>query len=106
VTIPAEAASRRPGFRQTLLSTLQTLLRLRGSRPEMRLESAQLARIDRPTLLVWGEDDPFGSPEVGERVAASLPAAELHVVGGGHSPWLTQAERIGPTARSFLQRHG
>jgi hypothetical protein len=34
-----------------------------------------------------------------------MPDAELHVVDGGHSPWLTQSGRIGPVARGFLRRH-
>lgn len=47
----------------------------RGSRPERRLTADQLGRIDQPTLLFWGDDDPFGSPEVGERAVAAMPAA-------------------------------
>ena len=81
------------------------MVRVRGGRPGTRLAAGQLAKIDRPTLLVWGENDPFGSPEVGERMAGLMPDAELHVVGGGHAPWLTQAERIGPLVTGFLQRH-
>ncbi len=99
------ATERLPGFRRTFLSTVHTLIRLRGSRPETRLTAGQLAKIDQPILLFWGKNDPFGSPEVGKRMAAKMPAAELHVIGGGHAPWLTQAERIGPTAARFLQQH-
>jgi 2-hydroxy-6-oxonona-2,4-dienedioate hydrolase len=87
------------------LSTVHTLLRLRGTRPEKRLIADQLAKIHQPTLIFWGENDPFGSPKVGELMAASLPNAELHVVKGGHTPWLTQAKRIGPIAREFLRQH-
>jgi hypothetical protein len=38
-------------------------------------------------------------------VSAALPAAELRVVGGGHAPWLTGADRVGPEVRRFLQQH-
>ena len=100
------ATERLPGFRPMFLSTLHALIRLRGSRPAMRLTADQLARIARPTLVFWGRDDPFGSGEVGERVAEAMPDAELHVVGGGHAPWLTQAGRIGPVAARFLRHHG
>jgi pimeloyl-ACP methyl ester carboxylesterase len=99
------ATQRLPGFRQTFLSMLHALIRLRGSRPELRLTVGQLARIDQPTLLIWGKHDPFGSPELGERMAATMPAAELRVVGGGHAPWLTQAERIGQMTAHFLYQH-
>lgn len=100
------ATERLPGFRRTFLSTLHAGLRLRGSRPEMRLTADQLARIGQPTLVIWGHDDPFGSPELGQRIVAAMPAAELHVVGGGHAPWLTQAERIGPMVMRFLHEIG
>jgi pimeloyl-ACP methyl ester carboxylesterase len=100
------ATERLPGFRETFLSTLHGLLRLRGSRPDVRLKVEQLEKIGQPTLLFWGRDEPFGTPDMGEQVAASMPSATLHVVGGGHCPWLTQSERIGPVAASFLHRHG
>lgn len=100
------ATERLPGYRRTFLSMLHTLLRLRGSRPETRLTAGELARIDHATLLVWGEEDPFGPPEVGERMVEIMPAAELQVVGGGHAPWLKQSERIGPLIARFLRRQG
>lgn len=96
------ATERLPHFRDAFLATLHALVRLRGSRPETRLTADQLSRIAQPTLLYWGRDDPFGAPELGERVAAALPRAELHLVDGGHCPWLTQAAHIGPSAARFL----
>ena len=77
------ATERLPGFRHTFLSTLNTLIRVRGSRPAMRLTAEQLARIAQPTLVFWGQDDPFGPVEAGERMVKAMPDAELHVVGGG-----------------------
>ncbi|MBA4158925.1 MAG: alpha/beta hydrolase [Gemmatimonadetes bacterium] len=99
------ATERLPDFRHTFLSMLNALLRLRGSRPAMRLTAEQLTRVTQPTLVFWGQDDPFGSVEVGERMVKAMPDAELHVVGGGHAPWLTQAERIGPIVMRFLRQH-
>lgn len=99
------ATERLPGFRDTFLSTLHTLLRLRGNRPELRLTAEQLAEIEQPALLFWGRDDPFGAVEMGERMAREMPAAELHVVSGGHVPWLTEAAAIAPVAIPFLERH-
>lgn len=99
------ATERLPGFRETFLAMLHSLLRLRGSRPALRLTADQLGRIQQPNLLFWGKDDPFGSPEVGERMAAIMPSAELQVVAGGHAPHLTQSERIGPRIARFVQEH-
>ena len=99
------ATERLPGFRHTFLAMLNALIRLRGSRPAMRLTAEQLSRVTQPTLVFWGQDDPFGSVETGERMVKAMPDAELHVVGGGHAPWLTQAERIGPLVTHFLHHH-
>jgi len=99
------ATERLPGFRHTFLSMLNVLLRLRGNRPETRLTAKQLAQIEQPTLVFWGENDPFGRVEIGERMVEVMPNAELHVVGGGHAPWVTQSERIGPIATRFLREH-
>ncbi len=97
------ATEQRDGFAATFLPTLRTLLRLRGPRPAMRLTADQLGRITHPVRLVWGADDPFGSPAVGRRTATALPDAELHVVPGGHAPWLGQAERVASVAAPFLR---
>lgn len=99
------ATERQPGYRATFLRTLHTLLRLRGNRPEHRLSEDRLRRASQPSLLVWGADDPFGTPEIGRRMATILPAAEWMVVKGGHAPWLSSADRIGPATASFLGRH-
>ncbi|MBP7777383.1 MAG: alpha/beta hydrolase [Acidobacteria bacterium] len=99
------ATERLPDFRHTFLAMLNALLRVRGSRPAMRLTAEQLARIPQPTLVFWGNHDPFGSVTAGERMVKAMPNAELHVVGGGHAPWLTQAKRIGPIAACFLRQH-
>jgi len=99
------ATGRLPGFRQTLLSTLNALIRLRGNRPEVRLTGEQLEQVTQPTLVFWGENDLFGSVAVGERMVKVMSNAGLHVVGGGHAPWLTQSKCIGPIAARFLRQH-
>ncbi len=42
-----------------------------------------LADVRLPTLLVWGDADPISPLSVGQRLAALLPDASLHVVTGG-----------------------
>jgi pimeloyl-ACP methyl ester carboxylesterase len=98
------ATEQRPGFEPTFLATLHTLVRLRGARPEMALTADQLAQIDHPSLLVFGRDDPMGAEPVGRRVADALPHAELHIVDGGHAPWIHHADQIAPLVTSFVNR--
>lgn len=97
---------RLPGFEPTFLSMLNALIRLRGARPEMALSRDHLSRIRTPTLLIFARNDPFGGEDVGRRAAEAMPDATLHVVDGGHAPWLRHADQIAPTILGFLgQRH-
>ncbi len=96
------ATEQLPGFEDTFLATLHTLIRLRGARPRMALTSDQLARIDQPSLLILGTNDPMGAAPVGERVVEALPDATLHLVDGGHTPWVHHADQIAPLVTTFL----
>ncbi|VVE73391.1 alpha/beta hydrolase [Pandoraea anapnoica] len=46
--------------------------------------SGELHKIVQPTLLLWGDADPYSPVAVGEKLLMSLPDARLHVVRGGH----------------------
>jgi len=98
------ATERLDHFEGAFLSMLHRLLRLRGSRPEYALTADQLARIEVPTLLVFATGDPMRAAVVGERVARSIPNSELHMVDGGHAPWLHHADQIVPLISAFLER--
>lgn len=98
------ATERLPGFEKTLLSTLHTLLRLRGARSDMALCADDLRQVTQSTQLIWGTDDPMGSPAVARDVASIMNDVELHLVEGGHTPWLTEAGAIGPLVARFLSR--
>ena len=91
-------------FEDTFLTTLNRLVRLRGNRPELALTADQLARIQAPTLLVFATDDPMGAAPIGARMAEAMFEAELHVVDGGHAPWLHHAGQIAPLLSAFLER--
>jgi pimeloyl-ACP methyl ester carboxylesterase len=99
------AFERLPANAPTWLELLHSVLRLRGARPQVALTAEELAHITQPVQLIWGEEDPFGSPAVGERVATIVEDAELHVLPGGHVPWLSQADRVGHLAAPFLRKH-
>ncbi len=100
------ATERLPHFEDTFLAMLHRLVRLRGSRPETSLTADQLAQIRAPTLLVFAADDPMGAADVGRRVADAMADAELHVVEGGHAPWLHHADQIAPHLSAFLESVG
>ena len=75
----------------------QAILRLYRSAPESKLEElgVDLHRLKAPTLLLWGQDDPYIKPEYGRRWAERAPNASLEEVeAAGHWPWLDRPELI------------
>jgi pimeloyl-ACP methyl ester carboxylesterase len=60
--------------------------------------------IDRPTLILVGDDDPV-TPLVNHRIMAALiPRARLHVAaGGGHLVLIDSADQIAPVITGFLR---
>jgi pimeloyl-ACP methyl ester carboxylesterase len=98
------ATERLDHFEETFLATLHQLIRLRGNRRELALTADQLAPITAPTLLVFANDDPMGAAPIGLRMADTMIDAELHLVDGGHAPWLHHADQIAPPLTAFLQR--
>ncbi|MEO1061247.1 MAG: alpha/beta hydrolase [Actinomycetota bacterium] len=93
---------RRPELRPVFLSLLRRLLRLRGARPSAALTEEQLAAVAQPNLLVLGREDPTGGEVAGRRFVEALPDAELHLVDGGHAPWLRRADEVARIVSSFL----
>lgn len=64
-----------------------------------------LRRIELPTLILMGRDDPLVPPVNGEILARRLPNAQLEMVDCGHMFVLTQAERIADRVEAFLHDH-
>jgi poly(3-hydroxyoctanoate) depolymerase len=91
------AADWRAGFR-TSLSHLPDWFAT-----DTRDLSGHLAEIWAPTLLLWGDADPFSPVAVGERLAHRLPRARLEVIkGGDHDLGLHHAERLAPLIQAHL----
>lgn len=93
---------RLPNYARTLRTMLPSLVRIRGARRRAIVTEDDLRRIEHPVQLIWGDRDPFGSVSVGEAAVAALPDAELHVVEGGHAPWLDSPADIATHVMAFL----
>ena len=62
-----------------------------------------LARVNTPTLLVWGRQDAIIPAECGELYQAALPNATLRVIENcGHSPALEKPAEFLGTVNQFL----
>lgn len=52
------------------------------SDPATTMMSARLGELDLPVSVVWGADDPFLAPSVGERLRGAIRGATLDVIPG------------------------
>ncbi|HEX2054483.1 MAG TPA: alpha/beta hydrolase [Actinomycetota bacterium] len=98
------AYEQNPACGAAWFTLLESVVRLTGTR--FNLGADELARVRQRTLFVWGENDKFGSPQVGRRAVDIMPNAELQVLPGGHLPWLRHPRGIANSIRRFLEAGG
>ena len=87
--------TRQPGYRTAMLAHMQLALRFGRPRPENFLSDTELRELAVPVLMIWGDRDPYGGPEIGQRACGLIPDARLEVIEGRHAPFLDDAERCG-----------
>src|SRR3954449_4777425 len=67
----------------------------------------QLTEIERPTLIVWGEQDALLPLRHAREWARRIRGSELRVIpGAGHLPMLERPVLVNPILRRFLDRLG
>lgn len=85
--------------------TQRAVLRLHRSAPEDRLAEAGagLDRLTVPTIVIWGERDPWFPASLAEQYGARLPGARvIRVPDAGHWPWLEQ-EAVAGEIEEFVR---
>jgi pimeloyl-ACP methyl ester carboxylesterase len=95
---------RQPPFRKAMLSHMWLAMRLGRPRPENFLSDDELRRVAASVLMIWGDDDPYGGPEIGQRATALIPDAQLEIIPGRHAPFLDDPERCGALINDLLSR--
>jgi len=64
----------------------------------------RLHRVDKPTLLIWGQNDRVVSPDYGRALAAAIPGAQLAVIPNcGHVPQVEAADKFDALVGDFMQ---
>jgi pimeloyl-[acyl-carrier protein] methyl ester esterase len=98
--------TQRRAFGTTVSTYLREMFKGVDANPQRYvLTDEELARIDRPVLIVWGRED-IGyqtTSEVRER-AALIPNARFELVPGGHEPWLEDLASTAQQVSDFLVR--
>jgi pimeloyl-ACP methyl ester carboxylesterase len=56
---------------------LNHLLTLARAVDHEDMADVELGQIDRPSLIIWGDQDPFVSPKLGDRLADTIPGSRL-----------------------------
>jgi non-heme chloroperoxidase len=68
-------------------------------------DTAELATLRPPTMLVWGDADRLVGREMQDRLGRLLPRAELSVYeGAGHTPRWEQPARFAGDVAAFASR--
>jgi pimeloyl-ACP methyl ester carboxylesterase len=92
----------REGIPQQMLAALRSGVSLRGVKRSAQFLD-QLATLNLPTLLGWGERDPLFPVAHAQRALKTLPNAQLHVFdGAGHWPHFEDSARFNGILLDFL----
>jgi pimeloyl-[acyl-carrier protein] methyl ester esterase len=97
--------SQRRAFGKTISTYLREMFKGVDAKPQRYvLTDDELARIERPVLIVWGRED-IGfqtTAQVSER-AALIPNSRFELVPGGHEPWLEDLQSTARPISAFLE---
>ncbi|WP_405433626.1 alpha/beta fold hydrolase [Micromonospora sp. NBC_00617] len=92
----------------SFVANIGNLLCLQDMETRLRniLRPEDLARIDVPTLIVWGRNNPFGEVPEADAVHRNIKGSELTIFDEcGHWPQHEQAEKYNQLSLEFIDRH-
>jgi pimeloyl-ACP methyl ester carboxylesterase len=100
------ALSNQTGAMRSERSMVRAIVNRRGFDPTLIFERDTLASIPHPTLMVFATGDPNGTVELWRTFTGLLPAGELHVMDGGHLPWLDDPQRVAGALIGHFRANG
>lgn len=97
-----EAGLALPGVQSNWTNLLTQTLTYAGMKPAYSLKN-ELKKVPQPTLLIWGDKDPFGSVDLAKETVKQLPHAQLEIIqNASHMPWLDHPIRVAKLLAGFL----
>lgn len=84
---------------------LRSVFNIIGPRKDVPLTARDLRKIDHPVQFIWGENDPFGTVELGKRASGILKHSAFDTIRGGHLPWLDEPEKTAALLSKFIVDH-
>jgi pimeloyl-ACP methyl ester carboxylesterase len=95
---------RQPGFRTAMLTHTHLAMRLGRPRSENFLSEPELRRLIVSVLMIWGDEDPYGGPEIGRRACGLMRDARLEIIPGRHTPFLDDPQRCSDLIVDLVRR--
>jgi 2-hydroxy-6-oxonona-2,4-dienedioate hydrolase len=90
-------------MRNEVLMGPRLVFLFRGLNERLLLPADLLAKIHTPVYFLWGEQDPFGDPDIARHFVEQLPDAELELLpGAGHAVWIDDPDHAAATTRRFF----
>ncbi len=78
---------------------------LRAMNDRLLLPASLLAGIHTSVRFLWGEEDPFGTPDIARQFVEQLPQAELEFMpGAGHAVWMDDPAYAAATTIRFFKQ--
>lgn len=100
--IDLSVASQHRNYRNWL-SLIRQALDIRGMKPHLLLQQ-HWNHLRTPTTLIWGEQDAFSPPAIGDAIAAAHPAVRMvRVPNAGHAPWFDAPEAVAKAVELSIQ---
>jgi len=86
-------------------SELAAFFSVRGWHPSVELREAALRSLRQPTLVVWGEHDPIGTPDDVRAGVEAIPDVRFETMPAAHGPFLAYPERCARLVDEFRADH-
>ena len=91
-----------PTYQETWKTLVESVSTIFGARQGCNFTADEFRRIEHPTQFIWGDNDPFGGPDVGREIVRLMPNAKLHEMRAGHLAHLDKPGETGKVVREFL----
>ncbi|MFC7008309.1 alpha/beta fold hydrolase [Halalkalicoccus salilacus] len=75
------------------VSELKAHFSLLGWHASSRIRDQELQNLQQPTLIIWGDNDPFGAPDDVRNSIDVIPKVRFETMDSGHVVFLEHPER-------------
>ena len=95
---------RQPGYRTAMLTHINLAMRF-GDPGQNFISGSELQQLATRVLMIWGDEDPYGGPEIGQRPCTLIPDARLEIIQAVMPRSSTTRRAAAPKSTSSLARH-